>query len=662
MTGVMPPSPPTAAPHLIDGRYAVDLSRPLPDLGGGLPAFAATDHHASQSRLMALRMDRFAPANALAGQIPTAIEGVLTPLAHGQGPPIGQDAACFVIAPTPPGSPLSAQPRPWAESAIIEFVLRPAARALTGLQQSGLTHRAIRPNNVFQAAPNSPVTLGMAWAAPPAMHQPALFETPYTALCHPAGRGPGRLADDVYALGVLLITLSLGRQPMDGLDDHAIIARKLDLGDFAALTQGERLPPMLNDILRGMLAEDPDHRPPPALLSDPVGARGRRVAARPPPRAQRPFTIGSVPAWNSRSLALAMARAPDEAAAAIQNGAVMSWLRRGLGDSGLAVKLEELMRQHALDGPRDAEAPRAILVMRAIAAADPLMPLCWHDLALFPDGLPGLIAASLNGDGPLAHALRAVIATEAAGLWAGMREDRAPASPVRAMARQARAAMMIHGPAGGLARVAYATNPCLPCVSPVLSRSWITRTAALPAALDGVAAAAANRDILDPHVVAFIAARSDRWLDDELRALTGEGDPADQILAALRLLGTLQTRFHRGPLKGLSAWAAGRAGPLTGRWRNRDRRAAIEARLKDLAADGMLPPIVALLADPDGRRADTDGSRAAIADLARLDLTLRALAGGGAERARVAARLGEEIAAGLGLAGAAMMLILAAVG
>jgi hypothetical protein len=41
-----------------------------------------------------------------------------------------------------------------------------------------------------------------------------------------------------------------------------------------------------------MLAEDPDHRPPPALLRDPSGARGRRVAARPASRAQRSFKIG----------------------------------------------------------------------------------------------------------------------------------------------------------------------------------------------------------------------------------------------------------------------------------------------------------------------------------------------------------------------------------
>jgi hypothetical protein len=255
------------------------------------------------------------------------------------------------------------------EPALIELVLRPIALVLEQLQNRGLTHRAIRPNNVFHAAPNRPVTIGAAWAAPPAMHQPAVCESPYTALCHPSARGDGRIADDVYALGVLLVTMALGRTALDGLDDQTIMFRKFEQGDFAAITGNERLPPILGDIVRGMLAEDPDHRPSPALLRDPVAARGRRVSARPPPRAQRPMNFGTMTVWNNRALALAMALDPDEALTAIQSGTLMYWLRRGLGDSILAVRLEELVRQQALDAAADKAVAGATLVMRAIAAA-----------------------------------------------------------------------------------------------------------------------------------------------------------------------------------------------------------------------------------------------------------------------------------------------------
>ena len=106
-----------------------------------------------------------------------------------------------------------------------------------------MTHRAIRPDNVLSRRRGQQVTLGAAWAAPPAMHQPTVFEAPFSAMCHPAGRGDGTSADDIYALGVLLLVLAAGQIPMANLDDATIISRKLDLGSFAALTAGVVVPP-----------------------------------------------------------------------------------------------------------------------------------------------------------------------------------------------------------------------------------------------------------------------------------------------------------------------------------------------------------------------------------------------------------------------------------
>ena len=165
------------------------------------------------------------------------------------------------------------------------------------------------------------------------MAQPALFEPPYSAMCLPAGRGDGSIADDVYALGVLLLCLALGRAPLAQLDDAAILRRKLELGTYAALAGDERLPPIIGDLVRGMLAEDPEHRPTPTLLLDPASARGRRVAARPPRRAQRPIIMAGSEVWDARSLAYALGDEPEQGLNALRSGAVEQWLRRGLGDA-----------------------------------------------------------------------------------------------------------------------------------------------------------------------------------------------------------------------------------------------------------------------------------------------------------------------------------------
>jgi hypothetical protein len=648
--------------HMI-GHFAVDVTRPLPDAGGGLPAFAATDRRGGNVPLMAIRVDRHAPVRARALQMLTVgIDGLLTPLAQGLGPPVEGKAAWFVICHAPPGPPVSTSLRPWPEAALIEHVLGPIVRVLEQLHTRGQTHRGIRPNNVFLGERSNAITLGAAWAAPPATHQPAVFETPYTAICHKAGRGEGRGADDIYALGVLLATLAIGHDPMQGMDDAAICYRKFELGDFAAITGGERLTPLLADIIRGMVAEDPDHRPSLTLLRDPASIRGRRVAAHPPTRAARPYKLGPLSVWNNRTLAFALAVHPAEAVTAIQGGTLMHWLRRGLGDSGLAVKLEELVRQYTLESAPDKETANTILVMRAIAAIDVLMPLCWRGLAIFPDGIGSALAAIQESEPELQRNLTGIVLTEAVGTWAGMRADPDSIGPQRLEARQRKSILQKKGPSGGLPRLTYTLNPLIPCASKLLDGRWIARAADLPEALDAIAAASADAVLLDPHIVAFIAARSERSLDQRVQAIGDEGDAAKQTIAALRLLSEMQARYHPGPLTGLTSWIAARARPLVERWENRERRNAVDEELKALVAAGFLPPILALLVDQVGQAADADGLDAAIGDLARLDAALHGIAEGGAQRSALAARLGQEIAAGVGLAAIAGTLILAALG
>jgi hypothetical protein len=101
---------------------------------------------------------------------------------------------------------------------------------------------------------------------------------------------------------------------------------------------------------------------------------------------------------------------------------------------------------------------------------------------------------------------------------------------------------------------------------------------------------------------------------------------------------------------------------LVERWQNRERRAAVEEQLKTLVTGGFLNPILELMEDQNGHKADSDGLRSAIGELGRLDGELLAITAGGARRAIQAARIGQEIAAGIGLATVALTLILAAFG
>jgi len=644
----------------------VDIARPYPAMAG-LASFPVIDQRTGRTDLMAVQVQRHLPPRLRTLQVLSVpIEGLLTPLAHGSAPAPGGAEAYYVIHEAPPGPSLLAGLRPWPETELLEHVVRPVALVLDQLQTRGVTHRGIRLDNVFQAHPGHPVVVGAAWATPPAMAQPALFEPPYSVMCLPAGRGEGGIADDVYALGVVLLCLALGRVPLAHLDDEAILRRKLELGSFAALAGEERLPSTVADLVRGMLAEDPEHRPPPSLLLDPASARGRRVAARPPRRAQRPLSVAGMDVWGARALAYAAATNPEQGMAALLDGSVVQWLRRGVGDGLLGARLEDLIRHRTHGAP--AEDPRgdATLLTRAIAILDPLAPMCWRGMALWPDGVGTLLAAAQDpsADADVAARVEEIIALEVAANWAVVRPERCDFTVLRVEARQQHAWLQVREPARGVARLTYLLNPLLPCASPLLRGRWVARLAELLPALEQVSASMDRKQVgpVDAHIAAFIAARSERRLDTELTALASDPEGDAGFLAQLRLLAQLQPRSQARTFPGLAGWLAERAGPALAAWHNRERRAAVAERLQALAQTGAMPQMLTLLEDPVGRRVDDREAQRAAGEIRRIDAELAHLAAGGAERAVVAGRLGQEIAAGIGLAALAAVLVVAALG
>ncbi|MBN9510403.1 MAG: hypothetical protein J0I21_14985 [Alphaproteobacteria bacterium] len=654
----------SAAPveSVIGGRFAVDLARPLAGAGGGLPAYAALDRLSGRDGLMAVLTRPEAPprAAALTALTPTD-PGLLAPLGHGPAPGPGGRPGWFVVCPAPPGPPLwpdgTAGIRPWTEAELLAWLLRPAALALEHLRAHGLTHRAIRPGNLFRT-PAGAVVLGCAWAAPPALMQPAAFEPPYVAMCLPAGRGEGSIADDVYALGVVMVALALGRMPWAGLAEEEVIRRKLEFGSFAALTQDARLPPGLTDLARAMLAEEPQQRPAPALLADPAVARTRRVAARQAHRAQRPLELPGLVAWDARMLAYGIAREPLAAARLMRKGVVDHWLRRGLEDATLAARVEELLRRRVAEGAgEDAQADR-LLAMRSVALLDPLAPPCWGGVAIWPDGLGAALAGhatEADAEGGAGQTLTGLVAAEGLGAWAAAQGDADEPGPLRQQARAQRALLVRRGWVGGRARLRYELNALLACRSPALGGQLVVRAADLLPALEAAAQAKQLGPApLDAEIVAFLAARQDARQEGELAGLADGMAPERGILEQVRVLAKLQARTHAGPLPHLAAALAGAARPALEAFRGRTRRIAKQKALEEAAGSGDLGALLAVLDDRAAREADAAELRDALAVAGRIDGQLAALAAGGAQRATAARALGQEVAAAGGIAALAV--------
>ena len=579
------------------------------------------------------------------------IDNLMVPLGHGLASLAGgKGESYFVVCGLPPGAPVSAGLNVWPEKALIELVLKPVAGVLDVLHSRKLTHRAIRPNNVFQAAPGQPVTLGAAWSAPPAMYQPCVFEAPYSAMCYPACRGEGSIADDIYALGVLLLTLFAGKVPMAGMDDRSVIRWKLDLGSFAALTRDIPLSGFLADLLRLMLAEDPDHRPLPAALMDLAPARGRRLTARPGRRSQHPLMLNDTAVFDARTLAWGLFCDEKKAIQFLRNGLVTQWLRRALGDATLATQIEDLVRGRMTE-TKPGSWSDPLLVMHTISALNPRMPLCWRGVALWPDALPSILAEGIASKSELMAAAEELLLADIFSSWSGAGDRLGrPEPPDMLLQRQ----LMQGGGPGALLRLFYGLNPMLPCRVPKMAAGWIVSMQDLMRFFEATADTAGD-SLIDLHITAFIAARADRKIEMQVNGLASGKDANSFRLAELALLREMQARYHPSPMPALAKWVAARLLPDVDRWHNKHRREALQTRLDALAHSGVMARLLDLAGDPVARAADIVGAQRAMYELTMIDAELAAIDSNDRHRIATAERFGQAIAGGIGLSAFILM-------
>ncbi len=646
-----PPAISASGPGLFGGAYRIAFDQVLPGVAPPLTAYAAHGERAGDTGLMAVSVARgwSARPRALVGLTGAAVPNLITPLAHGPGLLPSGEGGYFVISRAPQGASLAAALRPWAEADLLQNLLRPLATVLAELQERNLTHRSLRLDNLFQLEQRGPVTAGQAWAAPPASAQPDWLEPPYSASCLPCGRGNGSIADDVYALGAIMVMLAIGANPLEGLAPDEILQRKLELGSYAALIGTHRLPTMIADLARGMLADDPEHRPSPVLLNDPQAARARRIAARPLRRSPRPIELGGYSASTARTLASAIKRHPGQAVALLRSGGIDRWLRRGLGDSQIASLIDEAVKLRENDAAHGDGRADAQLIVRVVALLDPLAPLTWRSVSLWPDGLGSALDHALLHDQGTVEPLCEVAARQVIRLWGERRPMRDTALARLEAKDVASWAQVIQGEGGAL-RLHYMLNVLSPCESPSLGRRWITRLQEFLPALEWTAGQAGrgDRPLVDSHLAAFIAARRDERLDVDLSQLCGALSSTDPM-SHIRLLARLQHKLHHENLPYLSKWAAEAAKPLLDIFSSRSRREHLTATLDAMSAAGQLPPIVALMDDTTELAADERGLAAARVRITAIDASLAAVEASRQERPFRARRLSQDVAGALGL-------------
>ncbi|HEX6119792.1 MAG TPA: hypothetical protein VFZ03_10125 [Dongiaceae bacterium] len=613
---------------LLEGRYEIAADRRLPKFDSpGSEAFAVNDRN-EPGRLMFALM---APA-----QLPCRYLGLLTKRPPSDAPVMWPRAGGIVDWPMPAAggravwgrrpailfdAPKSERvfgsdgrsPQPMTEPQLARQVIAPLAAAIRELTSLGIPHRAIRPGNLFyQSSNQGPVMLGECFSMPPGYAQPVLYETVENAIADPYGRGPGLNADDLYALGALILQLHIGRDPTEGMSEEEIVSAKITAGSFAALAGREKLSTSMVEILRGLLNDKTVDRWTLRHL-DAWGAGQHFTPTMPylPQRASRPIRFGGSDHMNKPSLAYAMARRWPETLKQVDSSDFDNWLKRSFNDDKVDDVIARLAGAAAASGPASAVKDR--YVARLIIWMSAQSPICYRDVRVNVTGLATMLAHALDDQNLMTQVIEA-LRGRLPQVWLNEQPAlNADQLQVRRILEEIEKHIEKAGIGQGAERALYELDPLIPCRSPMIADFYVINMRdmlpAIDAALPGLGEGAIP---VDRHIAAFIGAHLRRSIDRELNAIAQAGDEAERRVALLRLLATVQQAYPNHKLPRLADAVVAMLAPALGSFRHARARADADKRMHKLAKECDFAGL-ALLFDPNGpyRRSDDLGFTAA---------------------------------------------------
>lgn len=552
----------------------------------------------------------------------------------------------------PQGGRLAKSPtdviEPMSDDRIVRGFVTPAVGILRDLSTRGVPHRGVRPDNLFFADPGKKlISLGECLSAPPGLHNPAFCETIEQAMAEPSARGRGGVAEDLYSLGVCVIFMLLGRNPVHDLDTAELIDRKINLGSYAALTAGARIQMNMMELLRGLLSDDPRERW--SVREVELWIGGRRLTpkqAKLPSKAARPLVVAGRDFENVRSAAEALARNWMTSGEVVRGHDFDNWLRRSLNDEKVLENVNKVMgSQAAVQNASEAELPR--LITRACMALDPGAPIRHKGFSVHVDGVGTALAVNFDRD-DMRQKVADFINGRFVGLWMSLQaRTRSDLAELYSTFDKLPLLLNQSGMGFGIERVLYELNPHIHCRSGLIDHLYVTRIEELVPALER---AAANKDRdarpMDRHIASFAVARSTDIDERFVRPLSGTDQTGtDHILAALSLLARVQAMSKNGPAPALAAWFVDLMKSAVNNFHNLKQRKAMEQSVARAAETGLLIELQNIYGDTKAIQRDHQGYSRAMQEHQHCGAQIQQLSIELQNRDHMATELGEQVAA-----------------
>ena len=475
---------------------------------------------------------------------------------------------------------------------ILSSLLTPALTTLTLLEKRKITHRTIRPDNVFMTeADGGNFVFGDCVSVPPSWGQSTIFETIESSMTPAVGRGKGTVADDIYALGATMLFMGLGHCPVANMSDQDLLEAKVENGSFTTLLGGEVIPGGLREPVRGMLSDDPaDRWTLDDLLHWTSGTLRRNARPIRDYKTDRPVKFRDREYRNTRMQAYAYGTHWKEAAKQLKSKEFDTWLHRGLSDADLVEVIEGII---AASAGGDGDLGDAKLVTRICSVLDPEGPLKYMSLTVMPDGMGYALSAAVEGgDKDTINLVTELVQKGIASDWFEQKIESGRSDLTLESKTFKRLQQFVRhsGPGYGVERVLYELNPFLPCRSTLVASAYVYSLRDLLPALDKLVEETGSLGkFVDRHVAAFIASRIKGSLDNQLAALEHTtGVSVGAKIGMTGLLAKVQNEYQHQMTPNLTAWLVDELQPAVSRYNSKSLRKRISEKLDEVAASGNL--------------------------------------------------------------------------
>lgn len=488
----------------------------------------------------------------------------------------------------------------WKPDKVMDLVVKPIINVLLDLRNKDTFHGSIHPANMFDGGAKNfdRVVLGDCLTLPISYHPPVLYQTLERGMTDPVARGLATIDDDLYALGVSLAVILRSSDPMRGYSDAQIIAEKMDVGSYQALTGKDRFTGAILELLRGLLFDDPAQR----WTLDDVKAwlEGRRNTPKQGARklkANRPLIFLGEKYIRPEPLARNLHLNTTEAVQLIDSGEMDQWLVRAIDDEILADRIQKAVNI-AMENGRGPGFPER-LVTRLSIALDTCAPIRYKGLSLLPEGIGKALTEAYIRKKDI-QIYQELIEQYIVLQWVDMHEGAGiDSSALISKFDSCRTFLRQKNIGYGIERCIYLLCPESYCLGDKIGFYQARTADEVMYALEALSASPARPAyMLDRHIIAFVSVKDRQSIDSFIGDLSAP-ETHKRIAGEIKTLAMMQKRGRLPPFPGIAKWIVSYLDPLYERIHDRELRQKLKTQVTALGETGDIVKLVAKIDNPE---------------------------------------------------------------